>query len=111
MEEVSYKIGQHLKLTEERKFKTAISEEEVIFPAGTEVFISAHRQYIFPNEKIAALPENAVVKGYDQDGITEIILRKLKRNLPVSEMMEDYDITDKDIKDAILDALDYLWIM
>jgi hypothetical protein len=109
--DLEYKIGQRLKTKEEVKLTTIIGNQTEVWPVGTELFVTASNHFLFPDGKLMALPREIKTSGYDANGIAELIFRSLKRNTHIKDMMEDYDEDEKYIKDAIVEALDQLWIM
>ena len=99
---MTYKIGQILISTEELELEKALSGEKVIIPKGNEVIIGGDNfAHHIRSNIIQVLPIDAVIEGYDCEGLADYIVRKLKAMYPLSEMLEDYEIDEKDFTDDI----------
>ena len=99
---MEYKIGQILTSNQDVEVEKALSGEKVIIPKGNRIIIGAHH---LRDGMIQPLGD-ATVKGYDSAGLAEYLLLILKAHFPISEMLEDYDIEEKDLLDEIEYALD-----
>ena len=52
--------------------------------------------------------DNTELIGFDAEGIAEWIFRHLRNRTHIDDMMEDYDVTEDDIKSIISEALEEL---
>lgn len=101
-----YKIGQIITSNREWIAEKAISGEKVIIPKGNKIIIGADGlAHHIRNGMIQPLG-NATVKGYDTQGIAEYLTTRLKFHLPISEMLDDYDITKTEFQEELEYALD-----
>lgn len=100
-----YQIGEIIKLGEETTLEGAFGTKRT-YKTGTEIQFTANNSIVYPDGAFQMLSkEHWEEDGYDTGGITIRILRYLKKHLPIKEIEEDYDISDKEIIDAIEDAL------
>lgn len=102
-----YKIGQILTFKEDTEITLALSEEKLKIPKGNKVIIGADRfAHHIRDGRIQPIRDDSIVEGYDNAGIAEYLYIVLQNHLPIDEMMEDYNITKKDIVNEIEYALD-----
>lgn len=103
---MKYKIGQILTSNQDVEVEKALSDEKVVIPKGNKIIIGADKlAHHICNGMIQPLG-NAEVKGYDTEGLAEYLLIILKAHFPLADMLENYDIEEKDLKDEIEYALD-----
>ncbi|MCD7996477.1 MAG: hypothetical protein LUH21_04505 [Clostridiales bacterium] len=104
---MEYKIGQILTFSQDVEIEKALSGEKVIIPKGNKIIIGADKlAHHISTGMIQPLPEGTEVRGYDCEGIAEYIFTCLRCHLPLGEMMEDYDLSKKDVIDEIEYALE-----
>lgn len=103
---MTYKIGQILTSDQDVEVRKALSDEKVILPKGTKVIIGADKlAHHIRTDMIQPLGD-AEVKGYDSEGLAEYLAMVLMARLPISEMLNDYDLDEKAFKEEIVYALD-----
>lgn len=98
-----YKIGQILTAHCDVELETFFGKE--ILKKGSKVIIGADKLAHHFNGKIQPMGENDRIKGYDHEGIAEYIMMHLKRELPLTDMMDDYGVKEKEMLNAIEYAL------
>ena len=103
---MEYKIGQILTSNRDVKVEKGLSGEKVIIPKGSKIIIGADRLAHYFRNGMAQFLGDLTIKGYDAAGLAEYLLFVLKARFPIAEMMEDYDIEEKDLLDEIEYALD-----
>lgn len=79
---------------------------KVVIPKGNRIIIGADQFAHHLRDGMIQPLGDATVQGYDTTGLAEYLLLVLKSRFPVSEMMEEYGIEDKEIQDEIECALD-----
>ena len=97
-----YKIGQIPTLTCDVEVETVFGKAAIL-KKGSKVIIGADKLAHHFDGKIQPLGKNDRVEGYDHEGIAKYIMMHLKRELPLTDMMDDYGIEEKDI----LNTLEY----
>lgn len=103
----AYKIGQILTSTKDVAVKKALSNETVIIPKGNKIIIGPDKlAHHLRNGMVQPLCKDDTVEGYDAEGLAEYLLLILKAHFPIAEMLEDYDLEEKELKDEIEYALD-----
>lgn len=108
---MKYKVGQILTSNTDVVVKKALSGEKVTIPKGNRIIIGADKfAHHIRNGMIQPLTNDAEVEGYDASGISEYIYICLKAHLPVTEWMEDYEISKDDIVEEIECALDEIGV-
>ena len=102
----TYQYGEML-VSKSRIEVTNISGSSEIIPKGNKVVVGfdelAHH---LRNGYIQAFSEYTDIKGFCSDGIIEIIYSYLRRRLPLSEMLSDYDVAPEAFKNTVSDALE-----
>lgn len=105
----AYKIGEILVSQKETELETNWGRK-VVIPRGNKVIITAHGLgHHIRNGMKQPLQKDAVVKGYDTEGLAEYLFTCMKSHLPMDDMMYDYDLTEEDIKEVIEEALDEIF--
>ena len=105
----TYKIGEILVSQRETELETNFGRKDVI-PKGNKVIITAHRLgHHIRNGMKQPLQKEDVVKGYDTEGLAEYLFTYMKRDLPIDDMMYDYDLTQADVQEVIEEALDEIF--
>lgn len=104
---MQYKIGQILTSKIDTEVEKSLSGQKVTIPSGNKIIIGADcLAHHIKNDMIQPLGNNAEVNGYDTNGLAEYLYISMKSRFPFKEMMEDFDITEKEIKDEIEFALE-----
>lgn len=103
---MEYKIGQILAFSQDVEVEKALSGGKVVIPKGNRIIIGADQFAHHLRDGMIQPLGDATVQGYDTTGLAEYLLLVLKSRFPVSEMMEEYGIEDKEIQDEIECALD-----
>lgn len=103
---MEYKIGQILTSNKDIVVEKALSGEKVITPKGNKIIIGADKlAHHIRDGMIQPLADGSEVKGYDSSGLAEYIYICMKAHLPITEWMEDYEISKNEIVEEIEDAL------
>lgn len=105
-----YKIGQIITSTVDAELEKGLSGEKVIIPKGNKIVIGADNLAHHIRTGMIQPLDDAEVEGYDGGGLSEYIYLVLKANLPLSEILEDYDYEANEIVEIIEDALDEIGI-
>lgn len=104
---MKYKVGQILTSSTDVVVEKALSGEKVTIPKGNRIIIGADKlAHHIKNGMVQPLANDLKVEGYDSSGMAEYIYICLKAHLPVSEWMEEYEISKNDIIEEIECALD-----
>lgn len=105
-----YNIGQRIEFIKDYEVQGFL--EKHIIKKGTKAWVTAsnsHPSFYLQNGKELLLnKDNVELVGYDAEGLAEFIYRFLSRWLPLSDMMEAYDVEEKEFKDYIVEALEEL---
>ena len=103
---MKYKIGEILVSKEPTVIETVLSGKKVTIPAGNKVIIGPDKfAHHIRNGYIQPLQSEAVVEGYDTDGLAEWIYLYLNNHMHLEEMLADYDETEDYFKAKITEAL------
>lgn len=103
------KIGQIITLEEDLSTRSLLTDEfKNTWKKGTKIRVTAGRNLLYPNGSLEHLPEQVRISGCDVDGIADYLYRRMKRDLYLEDMMEDYDTTKEEIVKVISDALSEL---
>ena len=104
---MKYKIGQILTYTKDVVVEKAFSGEKITIPKGNRVIIGADKlAHHIRDGIIQPLADGSEVKEYDSSGLAEYIYICMKAHLPITEWMEDYEISENEIIEEIEYALD-----
>lgn len=103
-DDMAYKIGQVLVAKDDMEIETLFGDSRMV-KKGSKAWIGADYFAHHPDGTIQLLPVGSSIEGYDAEGIAERIYLSLYNNLPLREMMEDYDIDSDGMKREIEDAL------
>lgn len=102
-----YKYGELLVSQVDTEVEKALSGEKVKIPKGNKVVVGfdglAHH---IRNSCIQPFAEGTKIEGFCNDGIVEIVYLYLLNRLPLREMLDGFDLTADDVKDAIIEALE-----
>ena len=104
---MKYKVGQILTSNTEVVVEKALSGDKVTIPKGNKIIIGADKlAHHIRDGMIQPLADGSEVKGYDSSGLAEYIYICMKAHLPITEWMEDYEISKNEIVEEIEGALD-----
>ena len=104
---MKYKVGQILTSNTEIVVEKALFGDKVTIPKGNKIIIGADKlAHHIRDGMIQPLADSSEVKGYDSSGLAEYIFMCMKAHLPITEWMEDYEISKNEIIEEIEDALD-----
>ena len=104
---MKYKIGQILKTSKDQVLYKALSEEPEEIKKGTRIIIGPDKfAHYLRGMMIQPLGEDAVVEGYDVEGLAEFLYLWLRTHFNIDEMLESYDDTEKDFIECIAEALE-----
>ncbi len=106
-----FQYGQLLISKEPQMLRCGLSDEPVVIPAGNMVVVGfdnlAHH---LRNGYIQPFASDVKISGYVSNGIVMAIIQYLRAWLPLDDMLEDYDITQKDFQDKLYEALEEIGI-
>lgn len=103
-----YEIGQIRRLETDMECTSALTGEVVkTYKKGTEYTVSANRFFVFPDGRMIPLPKEAELKGYDAEAIAHRIMRYLKRDTQIEDIIDDEDdyCSEKSYREVIEEAL------
>ena len=103
-----YKIGQIRKLDEDMECTSALTGEVVkTYKKGTEITVSANKFFVFPDNRVIPMPVGSELKGYDVEAIANRIMRHLKHDTQINDVIDDEDdyCSEKAFREAIEEAL------
>lgn len=107
-----YNVGQIVTATEDIEVVGCFSDEKQVIKKGTKGWVTASKGYpalYLENGSTFLLDkDNTELIGFDAEGIAEWIFRHLRNRTHIDDMMEDYDVTEDDIKSIISEALEEL---
>jgi hypothetical protein len=101
-------IGQIMELNKEIICTSELTGEAVkTYPKGTKFTVSSNGSFVFPDGKIVVPSEKVEVKGYDTEAIALRIMKYLKHDTPINEIIDEDDdyYNEKTFKEAIEEAL------
>ena len=103
---MEYKIGQILTSNKDIVVEKLFGDK-VTIPKGNKIIIGADKlAHHIRDGMIQPLADSSEVKGYDSSGLAEYIFMCMKAHLPITEWMEDYEISKNEIIEEIEDVLD-----
>lgn len=103
---MKYKFGQILTSTCDVEVEKAFGEK-VIVPKGNKIIVGFDKfAHHISNGMIQPFQEGTEIEGYDSAGLAEYLVRFLKARFPLADMMEDYEVDEKELLDEIEYALD-----
>ena len=101
-----YKIGQILTSNCDVEVEK-IFGEKVIIPKGNKVIIGADKlAHHIKTGTIQPLQAEAIVDGYDSEGIAEYIFKHLNAHFSITELLEELGVNKEVFMDVIEFALD-----
>lgn len=109
-EKTVYSIGQKLTLKEDIEVEGCFGTKKK-YKKGMSGFIGADSKLNavhWANGDIQLLGDYVERRGYSVSGIAEWIYDYVSRELPIDEMLEDYDETKETFMESIADALEEL---
>lgn len=113
MNKTKVKIGQVLTCQDEYIIKSPLSDTEIVVKPGDTCIVRSDKTVSYKSGnargKIQSLSdEHFEIDGYDFKNIVSEIVDALKYYIPFSDMMDDYDVTEEEVRDAILEPLEDL---
>ena len=105
-----YNIGQKFVVKEDTEVEGCFGTKKTV-KKGTGIYVTASQErpmVIYDNGNIQMLPEDAEVKGFSAEGISEFICNYLFRRFNIQDMLEDYDQTKREFQETIIEALEEL---
>lgn len=101
-----YKIGQILTANTDIELERALSGEKVTVPKGSKVIVGADGMaHHFRNGMIQPFAKDAVVEGYDAEGIALYLYTMLNSRYDLDQHIEDQDCTKWEFIDSIAEYL------
>ena len=106
-----YKVGEVLVSKDNQTLYKGLSNTPVVIPQGNKVIIGADRlAHHLRDNMIQPLNREAEISGIVSNGIVDMIYKYLAINLPLSEMLADYEITPKEFQGCMYEALEEIGI-
>ena len=99
-----YKVGQILEFTEDYYLKGFV-EDRIKIPKGKKVIIGADG-FAYHTDGLFQPLGDAVVEGYDTEGLANYIYAKMSVYFPIDEMLEENEITEEYFMDELACALE-----
>ena len=109
-EKVIFSIGQKITLKEDMEVEGCFGTKKK-YKKGMVGFIGADSKLNavhWANGDIQVLENFTQRKGYSVSGLAEWIYMYISRELPIDEMLEDYDVEKETFMEDIADALEEL---
>ena len=104
---MEYKIGQILKPSKDVEVRMALSDDVHTIRKGSVIIIGADGMAHHLNTGyIQPISNKSSIKGYDTEGLSEWIYEYLRLSIPLTDMLDDYDVEPSEVKDAIIEALE-----
>lgn len=104
---MKYKIGQILVLNTDIEVERALSRKKVVIPKGNKIIVGADKlAHHISNGMIQPFPEGTEFEGYNTTDLAKYLVRFLKIRFPLVDMMESYDVDEKELRDEIEIAFD-----
>lgn len=98
---MKYKVGQILTSNCDIEVEKMFGDK-VVVPKGNKIIIGADKfAHHLKSGMIQPLKRDAVVEGYDPEGIAKYLMEKLSAIFPLEEMLEDYDIEKEKFEEEI----------
>jgi hypothetical protein len=108
---MKYNIGQVLTTNTDINTTSFFGDDPKVIKAGTKMYVTADKdipQALLPNGCKMRLEKDSIVDGFSVTGIASWIYRYLRSQLPIDEMLSDYDETADVFIGEIEDALEEL---
>ena len=105
-----YNIGQKFVVKEDTEMEGCFGTKKIV-KKGTGIYVTADIKapmVIYDNGSIQRLPDDAEIKGFSAEGISEFICNYLFRRFNIRDMLEDYEQTPREFQDTIVEALEEL---
>jgi lipoate-protein ligase A len=100
-----YNIGQLLRAKEDLQLEGCFGKTKAI-KKGTKIYIGADGFAHYLDGTMQPLKEKA--EGFSVEGITDWLYEWLSGGFPLDDFLEDYEISEKEFKEKIADALEEL---
>lgn len=106
MKEDVFRIGQEIKCVEGFEIECPISLTKMTVRQGDKAYVDSHGNihYITGVARGKIELANLNTKGYDHENIAELLFKMLRREFPIDQMMDDYEIE----KNHIVNEIEYL---
>lgn len=102
----TYKYGQVLVSKSDQLLEKTLSGKEIIIPKGSEVIIGFDGlAHYLRDGTVQAFDDKTKILGFASNGLIEIIMRELNMNLPITEILSDYDLSLEQLREIISGAL------
>ena len=105
---MSKKIGQEITSTQDFEIELTLSGNKLLVKEGDKGFVDSKGNVHYTTGqargKIQCLT-NVELKGYDHENIAKMIFKRIKNEFGLSEYLEDYEISEKDLVNEIEDIL------
>lgn len=103
----TYKVGQVLTANRDILIEKALSGETKVIPKGSNVIVGADNLAHHFDGCIQSLSKDAIVEGYDAEGLAGWITYCLHSAIPcLAEALEYYDVDLDEVQSAITSALE-----
>lgn len=102
-----YNVGQVLIYKEDSELEGVLGTKKMI-RAGTKVYIGADNFAHYLNGIIQPLGNADKPEGYSVKGIADWVYMWVSARLPLDDFLNEYDISEKEFKEQIEDALEEL---
>lgn len=100
-----YNIGQRLIVNEDVEREGCFGTKGIL-RKGTRMYVGADKFIHFLDTSM--MPTTTPIEGYSVKGIAEFVYEMLSRELPLDDMLDDYDLEPVELKIKIADALEEL---
>lgn len=105
-----YKLGQILVANQDIEVELPLSGKKEIIKKGSKAIVGFDKRLHHYNGKIQCFADDIEIDGMCGNGLAEFIFDILKAKFPMKEMMEGYDVTDDEIMEELIYALDEIGI-
>lgn len=101
-------IGQRIVLTEDIEVKKCFGANDVI-KKGSIAWVGADGLVHYKNSMIQKFTDDEEIKGYSVEGLADYIWLYIRNYTCIDEnLLEDYDESSENVKEAIMNALEEL---
>ena len=104
---MKYNIGEILTTKNDIQTEGVLGSKKNI-KSGTKLYIGADKFTHMLNGMMSPINKDTEIEGYSVKGIAEFIYEWVSNQLPIDDMLEDYDIEVDSLKESIEDALEEL---
>lgn len=101
-----YKIGQLMVAKKDIEIESELTGTKTIVLKGSKVIIGPDRlAHYYSNGKCQNIAKDAVVEGYDAEGLADYLYTMLNSRYDLDQHLEDQDCTKYDFMDSIAEYL------